>query len=178
MNHTSMITALGKIEDELPALLRDDVGWMSLDINYHPPFVERLWRQHGEYRIYLHRIHPCNRDQALMHPHPWPSATRVIDGTYEMGIGYGGTINPNNPAFREPPPVTATIYTAGGLFVYEMIDPQGWHYVRPVAGVVHSVMISGPKWPSPIQTVPVPKMGPLPPHALHSVLGYFREIYQ
>ena len=43
-----MLDVLERVEADLPALLADDLGWNSLDINYHPPRVERLWRNWGE----------------------------------------------------------------------------------------------------------------------------------
>ncbi len=169
MNATSMISVLSKIEDELPGMLRDDIGWLSLDINYHPPLIQRLWRQHGEYRVYLHRTVPCPRHEALMHPHPWPSAVRVIDGVYEMGIGTG----PGPLA----PPISATIYQVGGLFVYEMLDPHAWHYVRAVSEIATSVMVTATPWPDPIEVPKHPPLGPLTPQAHVEMLNHFREIY-
>src|SRR3990167_1167848 len=82
------ITLIERIEKEIPVLLKQD-DWNTLYIDYELPIVERAWRQHGEHRIFLHRIHPCEREQSLWHPHPWPSAVKVISGEYEMGVGYG-----------------------------------------------------------------------------------------
>ena len=84
-----MLDVLEAVEQKLPELLRDEAGWNSLFIDYHPPTVERLWRTWGEYRVSLHRIHPCERGTALFHPHPWPSAMRILSGEYEMAVGYG-----------------------------------------------------------------------------------------
>jgi hypothetical protein len=83
-----MLDTLYAVERELPALLQDEGAWKSLYVDYHPPLVERLWLPWGSYRINLHRIHPCARDEALFHPirgrlpcasYPanmrWPSAT-------------------------------------------------------------------------------------------------------
>ena len=72
-----MLDVLTQVERALPALLQDESVWQSLYVDYHPPMVERLWTRWGEYRVFLHRIHPCERGQALFHPHPWPSAMRV-----------------------------------------------------------------------------------------------------
>ena len=84
-----MLATLHEAEDALPDLLREGVdAWRSLDIDYEPPHVERLWRPWGpvvstgamtipsRFRLSLHRIHPC--ETALFHPHPWPSAVRII----------------------------------------------------------------------------------------------------
>src|SRR5262249_19829040 len=84
-----------------------------------------------------HRIHPCERGQALFHPHPWPSAMRVLEGEYEMAVGYG-------PGMEEPP--IAALMVAQGDFRYEMTHPDGWHYVRPLRRPSMSVMVTGKPW--------------------------------
>jgi hypothetical protein len=78
-----MLDVLAQLEQALPAMLRDESIWHSLYVDYHPPTVERLWAPWRDYRAFLHRIHPCAREQALFHPHPWPSAMRVLEGEYE-----------------------------------------------------------------------------------------------
>jgi hypothetical protein len=132
-----MLDVLAQVEADLPELLQDERVWQSLYVDYHPPTVERLWTAWGEYRVYLHRIHPCERAQALFHPHPWPSAMRVLEGEYEMAVGFG--------AGTEAPPVAA-LMTARGDFRYEMTHPDSWHYVRPLGGPTLSVMVTGKPW--------------------------------
>jgi hypothetical protein len=132
-----MWTALEAVERALPALLADEAAWQSLDIDYHPPRVERLWRAWGDHRVCLHRIHPCAPEEALFHPHPWPSAMRILQGVYEMDVGWGpGT---------HPPAVAARLRLGPGS-TYEMTDPDGWHRVRPIGGVSQSVMVTGAPW--------------------------------
>jgi hypothetical protein len=136
-----MLDVLARLEAELPALLADEASWHSLDINYHPPFVERLWRGWGAYRVSLHRIMPCEPSDALFHPHPWPSAMRILDGTYEMAVGYG--------AGSQPPPIASRIVAVpgqGGDVRYEMTDPDAWHYVRPIGGPAMTIMVTGTPW--------------------------------
>ena len=86
-----MLHLLHAIEADLPLLLTNTDGWASLDIDYHPPRVERVFRDLDGARVSLHVIHPCEPEQALFHPHPWPSAMRVLSGTYEMGVGASHT---------------------------------------------------------------------------------------
>src|SRR5690349_2249699 len=101
-----MLDVLLQAEREVRTLLKDESGWKTLFINYHPPFVERLWRPFGEeYRLFLHCIHPCTEEQALFHPHPWPSAMRVLEGTYWMKIGAGASA-------EIPPVVCESLVTA------------------------------------------------------------------
>lgn len=137
MKKGTMLEALAAAERRLPdLLLRADAEWESLDVDYEPPRVERLWRfLEDGCRLYLHRIHPCER--ALFHPHPWPSAIKVLSGTYEMGLGSSST--------AEDPTEAATLMLTAGSS-YEMIEPNGWHYVRPIGGPSLSLMITGAPW--------------------------------
>ncbi len=146
-----MIDTLKKIEnDDLLTLLEKPEIWNSLDVDYHPPKVERIWCQHGDYRIYLHFIHPCKSEEALYHSHPWPSAMHILDGTYEMSIGFGEIKN-----FKEivhsfnqdehfqiyKPRTVATLILPSGAY-YDMLDPIGFHYVRPIT-LCKTIMITG-----------------------------------
>jgi hypothetical protein len=162
-----MLDILHRVENQLPEMLQEEAEWSSLFIDYHPPVVERLWRQWFDFRIYLHRIHPCEPGEALFHPHPWPSAMHVLDGAYEMAIGYG--------AGEKEPPIAARVTLCAGS-EYEMTDPNGWHYVRPLDSPTMSLMIAGKPWdPS------LPKSGkvlnPLAEKQKEEILAFFREYY-
>lgn len=148
------------MERELPQLLREPNSWNSLWVNYHPPFVERLWRSWGDgCRIYLHRIHPCFKSEALFHPHPWPSVIKVCsDSGYEMGVTYG----------HQNQGTAITLELAGGS-VYEMLDPLGWHYVRPTDKPSLSIMVTGKPWPFSLPNVESPTK-PLEPLSIHQAM--------
>jgi len=137
----SYLDRLEKVEEQLPVLLDDVAEWQTLDVDYEPPRVERVWRQVGDLRVCLHRIHPC--DKALMHPHPWPSAMRVVQGSYVMVLGDGGV---DGLAGIQGYHKVATVVLSAGS-TYEMVDVHGWHSVRPLWGVAYSLMIMGPKYP-------------------------------
>lgn len=162
-----MLDTLHRIERLLPALLTSAEGWRSLDVDYHPPRVERLFRDLEGVRVYLHVVHPCEPGEALFHPHPWPSAMRVLEGVYEMGIGTGR---------GETPPRAAATIVAHAPLEYEMLDPDGWHWVRPVGAPSLSVMVTGAPWDrwSPKSEVP---LGPLAPARVDEILGTFRRHY-
>jgi hypothetical protein len=162
-----MLNLLEAAEKELPRLLRDEAGWNSLYIDYHPPTVERLWRPWGECRLALHRIHPCERGRALFHPHPWPSAMRILSGEYEMAVGYGKG--------EEPPPVAALMIAAGD-FRYEMTDPDAWHYVRPLGRPAMTLMVTGKPWDRPTPRSSQP-LQPLSEAQKSLILHFFRERY-
>lgn len=144
---------LNQIEKELPKLLEQD-DWESIDIDYHPPRVERVWRRWGDYRINLHRLHPCKEDEALFHPHPWPSIVRVIDGGYWTKLGMATWVESdfreNNLFNREPVVYIRKPYPSHELFAGPgsiLIDNvmRSWHSVAPTE-VTYSLMITGKPW--------------------------------
>jgi hypothetical protein len=160
-----MLEVLEALEKQLPRLLADADAWDSVYIDYHPPFVERLWRPWGDYRVNLHRIHPCAQADALFHPHPWPSAMHLLSGRYEMAVGYGSG--------ELAPPVAARILAAEGSR-YEMTHPDAWHYVRPLDAPVLTLMVTGKPWgrPSP---APTKKLEPLGSRQFDRLLDEFRQ---
>jgi hypothetical protein len=160
-----MLDTLFAAEAALPALLAEP-GWQGLHVDYHPPRVDRVWRAWGAgHRIYLHRIHPCAPGEALFHPHPWPSAMRVVDGRYEMAIGYGAT----------RPPIAARVI-AGPSTAYDMTAPDAWHSVRPLDGPSLSLMVTGRPWDraSPKSEHPLP---PMAAAEIAAMLECFHAIY-
>lgn len=129
-----MLEKLETVETHLPAFLNSLEEWKSLDVDYEPPRVERLWMQiTTNLRVYLHRIHPC--ETALFHPHPWPSAVRVLSGRYEMDVGH------RNDGRDVRPGVAARLLLTAGA-AYEMIDEDSWHSVRPLGEPSLSLMIT------------------------------------
>lgn len=163
----SFLEKLYATEAELPKLLADEATWNTLFVNYSQPFVERVYRDYNGLCICLHRIASCDAGAALFHPHPWPSAMRIVSGSYEMGIGYGTT--------TDEPPVAATLVLPA-TSVYEMTDPNGWHWVRPLTHHSLSLMITGITWNrlSPKSTEP---LGPLSSEAKDEIMQAFRNAY-
>jgi hypothetical protein len=129
--------------------------------------VERLWTQYGQHRVFLHQIHPC--EKALFHPHPWPSAVKVLSGLYEMGISYG--------VGKGDPPEAATCILAAGSS-YEMIEPNGWHYVRPLGSASLSLMVTAAPWDMHYlgEKRPHEKLHPLSDQAVDNLLQAFRYV--
>ncbi len=162
-----MLEHLYAAERALPSLLSDPDGWRSLDINYHPPRVERLYRPWAEGRLMLHRIHPCDRHQALLHPHPWPCAVRVLSGSYEMGIGHGTGV--------DEPTIAVRVVAHRGM-EYSMTDRNAWHTVRPTSTAALTVMVTGPPWERDAPLQPGP-LGPLERTAVDEMLEAFRGFY-
>ena len=136
MRHQSFLQVLSDVEEELPDLLREVASWRTLDIDYECPRVERVFMLHGELRICLHRIHATDK-KVLFHNHPWPCVMRVLDGIYEMGVGY---------SYDGKKPDIAATFLLPEASCYEMVDPHCWHYVRPITPVTYSLMVSGKPW--------------------------------
>lgn len=136
-----MKTILNVVEKALPSLLMQEDLWKSLYVDYHKPFVKRLWTpfsfNNEKYRIYLHEIESCSIDEALFHPHPWPSIMKLLSGSYNMIVGYGAGL--------EEPPVALSLELPTGT-VYEMSELNGWHAVAPIGESSFSLMITGEPW--------------------------------
>jgi hypothetical protein len=145
-----MLEKLYRAEQELPRILKDQVQWQGMRIRYHKPFVDRLWCTWEDVRIYMHKIYTCLDTEALVHTHPWRSAMRVVEGTYEMGVGSGAILEKEQCAVRLHLPKGSS---------YEMTEPNGWHYVRPLTDTTLSLMITDTPW---IKTVPVFKYEHVP----------------
>ncbi|WAS95173.1 hypothetical protein [Nannocystis punicea] len=163
-----MFDALARVESELPALLRRD-GWHSMHITYHPPEVERLWRQWGDLRINLHRIMPTAAStEVLFHPHPWPSIIKLLSGRYRMTVGHGPGV--------AAPPVAMRLELAPGS-VYEMGEPDGWHAVAPLGEPSLSLMLTGKPWDRAMPAADHPPQGPLSAERAERLLSDFRALY-
>lgn len=170
MEESDLMRAHLRAEERLPALLRSPDGWQSLDISYHPPRVERLWRPFGNYRFFLHVIHPCTEKQALFHPHPWPSTMRIYEGTYRLHVGASSG--------AESPPVvfTSTVTVVRGtVYRYEMSHPDGWHAVIPVETPVWTTMLTGQPWKRAIPRVTASVSGSLQPLSQARIDGILKR---
>jgi hypothetical protein len=133
-----MLNLLEQALRELPALLASTQDWHGMHIDYLLPHVDRAWRPWRDCRLSIHRIYPlATEDTVYLHPHPWPSAMHILDGRYEMAIGYG-------PGLVAPPIAARLVMTACAS--YAMTERDAWHDVRPVGGPVISVMLSGVPW--------------------------------
>lgn len=165
-----MIEKLKQIEDKMILGLLSKPGeWKTLYIDYYPPIVERCWLQLGNYRLYLHFIQACTAEEALFHTHRYPTAMHVIDGKYEMGLGFGEG--------NTPPEKMATIMFDNGGY-YDMTHIDGWHYVRPIGGPCASVMLTGKLWGREETVKDFPKLGPLPEHRKLLMLEWFAKYYR
>jgi hypothetical protein len=92
---------------------------------------------------------------------------RVLDGEYEMAVGYG-------PGEDAPP--VAALMIARGDFRYAMTEPDAWHYVRPVGAPTMSLMVTGQPWERPSPR-PGKTLRALTPEEKEPIFRYFRTRY-
>lgn len=152
-----MIDILEKFIKEDKELLLNPNIWKTLDVDYYPPRVERVWTQIGDYRYYLHIIHPTN-ELCLFHKHKWPSAIRILKGQYEMGVSYCEREVTSEEAYNLP--IAAKFILSEGSS-YEMTNTHGLHYVKPLGDVSYSIMVSGIPYSEKRQEAPFEKLSEL-----------------
>jgi hypothetical protein len=114
--------------------------WSSLLIEKYPPVIHRLSLKLSITRtLVLHRLFKCQNTHAYMHSHSWPFAIKVIEGGYEMGVGFSSRRNVT-------PSVTYTTYVGAGNS-YEMCSSDVWHYTKILEPVQesYSIMLIGPR---------------------------------
>ncbi|MBN9542691.1 MAG: hypothetical protein J0G32_02705 [Alphaproteobacteria bacterium] len=163
-----MISLLKDIEKLLPLWLVDKSGWNSVYVDYHKPYVARLWKQYGEYRFYLHKIFPCLKEESLFHPHPWSSAIKIVKGGYEMGVGYSESLS-------IAPDITTTFALSDNCY-YEMLSDKEWHYVRPVNEPSYSIMVTGKPFVE-NQKPSNPELRKLNDQEIEDLLSMFKGFY-
>lgn len=118
--------------------LLDDISqWKTLNIDYHPPHVHRIYTQLNSMRVSLHKIFPCNPKEALLHPHPWAASFKIYKGSYFSQIGISETADP-------PEKMTDLYLTPGSMAT--MKNPHEWHMVAPLKNVAYTMMINGPAY--------------------------------
>lgn len=149
--------------------------WESLDVDYHPPRVERVWMKYNEMRVSLHVIHPCKENEALLHPHPWKSGMYIlpIGGIYEHAVGYQDVDEFGNKTFK----IVCTQQFRGDAY-YEMLERKSVHYVRPIGLPVYSIMISGPKIWDGNGTKVDKDLGPLSNERKAEILNIFKTYFE
>ena len=171
-----MIELLQEAVKELPYLLYQE-GWKSLFVDYHKPYVFRLYRQWRDiYRLSLHQILPVDdASECLFHPHPWPSAIMIVSGQYEQAIGYRSA---KDACFENshPSKIVRSILRPGSM--YEMLTPDEWHYVRPIGLPSYSIMLSGPPFSKPDKKENQPVSRPLEKDEIQMMFDFFRDEFQ
>lgn len=135
------IEHLKEAEKKLPYLLSNPNIWQTLDVNYFPPRVERLWTQYDEnHRLFIHIIHPTE-ELCLFHKHRWPASFKIVKGSYEMGVSYNKDEITSEEAYKVD--IISKFILEKGSY-YEMTNTHTLHYVKPLKEYSISLMITGP----------------------------------
>lgn len=151
-SHEQWLALLADVERELPERIRSG-GFRSMHVTYAKPFVERLFFQRGEHRVFLHRIEGCKPEEALWHAHPWPSLIKVLDtegGAYRHTVGARTSSRSRTSADNDTivSSVQTSIATPMNTIVYTMLNPDAYHSVC-TDRCSWSVMITGTRWSPP-----------------------------
>lgn len=140
MNTGYMISYLNDALALLPSLLGNVEVWDSIIINRRKPYTYRIFTTlENGLRLCLHEFDPCNIDESVLHPHPWPGAFMILDGSYLMNVGYSclGRLDTS--------PVEVATFVLEKYSSYEMINPNTWHSVTPLK-TTYTVMVNGHPW--------------------------------
>lgn len=132
------IEILKSLEPNIKDLLNLPDIWKTLDVDYHPPRVERLYTDYEGFRVFLHTIHPTD-SPCLFHKHRWPAAFKQVSGAYEMGITYSQAEVASDEAWSLPT-IARFIINEGSY--YEMTQTDCLHYVKPLDSPSMSIMIT------------------------------------
>ena len=165
--------------NDLTRLLREpNDSWNTMDVDYHPPHVERVWKQvNPSCRVMLHRIHQCNEDEALWHGHPWPSAVSIVSGMYRQSVGYMDVSIGEEPSEGKIVTLCRTTLRQGSH--YEMCDTSTWHRVYPISRECLTIMITGLPYAKnlvqPSLVTPSERQGPLSDKARDEILDEFKR---
>lgn len=137
------IKVLHYLEPTIQELLEIPEIWKTLDVNYHPPRVERLYTIFEEYRIFLHVIHRTE-NKCLYHKHRWAAAFKQLFGSYEMGITYSSEEIESDVAHGLPD--LAKFIISKGSY-YELTQTDALHYVKPISDKSFSIMLTKNLYP-------------------------------
>lgn len=137
------IEILKSLEPVIKILLDNPSVWKTLDVDYFPPRVERLYTEINGYRVFLHTIHPTN-EPCLFHKHRWPAAFKQLKGSYEMGITYSEKEISSEEAHLIPT-IARFIVNEGSY--YEMTQTDCLHFVNPKDQISCSIMVTKDLYP-------------------------------
>lgn len=137
------IEILQNLEPSIATALDHPNVWLSKDIDYHPPRVERLWTMINNYRIFLHYIHSTS-EKCLFHKHRWPAAFKQVSGSYEVGITHFENEISSEEASNLP--IVSKFLLKEGSY-YEMTQTDTLHYVKPMSEYSLSIMVTKDLYP-------------------------------
>lgn len=146
--------------------------WSSKRIRYHKPYVDRLAYDLGnDQTVFLHRLHPCEAEEALVHPHPWPADIWRLKGFSDMGL----FDKPLFGALRDVEEAPILQMMMGGRSFYRMHGALQSHYDAPQEEAF-SIMLVGRPFTLKIQNPFPHRSGPLGPGEKTELWEQFRDL--
>lgn len=167
------IEILQSLEPKIYNLLDDSSVWKTLDVDYFPPRVERVYTEMDGYRIFLHVIHKTSSN-CLYHKHRWAAAFKQIFGAYEMGLAYSELEISSDEAHKLPD-LCKFIINKGSY--YEMTQTDALHYVKPLTDFSCSLMITKDLYPEAVfrkESLGI-KLKELSENRKNEILSIFKE---
>ena len=118
--------------------LQDPNVWNGYFLDYCKPHMVRLFRQiDSENYLYLHKLMLCEERDVYPHLHKWPCAVAILDGIYEMSMGYVDDEGNNKMLSK---------HIVNTSDIYEITNPDALHGIRPVNTSSISAMLRGPEF--------------------------------
>ena len=172
---TDMFELMDDVLSRLRSMLHDTDRWDSLVINRRKPHTYRAFtnmegKMFDGVRVCLHRFEPCTAEEAFSHPHPWPGAFWVAEGSYRMIVGRAAD---ELAKFDH----CLTLDLAAGSS-YAMTDELTSHSVQPLE-TCWSVMVNLPPWDKQHKDAPTTKgkdLEKMSPDELQAHLDKFKRL--
>lgn len=143
MTNDKMMEILAHAVDNLLVFTEDKSRWSSLIVNRRKPWTYRAFTNFDyegqNFRMCLHRFATCDEHESFLHPHPWPGAFLIVQGSYLMGVG----TSPDR--FSKPTEAAKFLMNQGSR--YSIVNPLTWHSVTPLTEC-HTIMVNGEPWDS------------------------------
>jgi hypothetical protein len=149
-------------------------GWLTCcgcehEMNTSPKLELAIDEPHAEHRSACGQlVAMLNSSKAGYHVHPWPSAVRIVSGSYAMSFGYQHSDREENLGRL----------ILGRPSLYEITHPRGMHSVAPTTRLVYSLMVTGTHWPRDLKEHQKPYSGPLPDLRKKHILAQFEGFYR
>lgn len=141
MDNEKALETLSAAMAALPSLMESRDKWSSLIVNRRKPWTYRAFtnfeHEGQKFRICLHRFEICDEEESFLHPHPWPGAFYILQGSYVMNVGY------SIDRFSKPSSVSKVVLMPGCK--YAITNPLTWHSVAPLHEC-YTVMVNGEPW--------------------------------
>lgn len=167
------------LSTELGNLLNDPERWDSLLINRRKPHTYRVFTEfkdpdpeYNGLRICLHKFDACATHEAFEHPHPWPGAFVILDGSYKMRFGQS--------VDRFSKPIHMETIKLTKYSMYDITDPLTWHSVIPLRET-YTIMVNDKPWSADVahtevRTTKGKDLDKMPDQELREFLWHFQGL--